>query len=310
MAVMTTPQTFAKGETAKIRMEAMINAEIVLQLADMASLRNQITFVGSVNGTGSDTIRYRTTDLGAKTPLATVGDGAALTSSSMDGSHADVVVARSGLSYALTDLFSMSGFGEDIDPFFVANAMAMAAEARINQIICATFDSATTSKGVSGAKVDMNGWLEELYALEIANNGGQLTNILHNKSFTDLQQALRTENNNFFAFHTSTAEMAAAKPQGYCGSLLGVDIFRSDFVQEDGGAVNYVNAMFSQGGIGYAVGSPEITGASSEFRPANTPLVVEFSREAKSGISEIVGHLYCGASILEDARVVKLIGVK
>lgn len=310
MATMTTPQTFAKAEVAKIRMEAMINAEIVLQLADMASLRNQITFVGSVNGTGSDTIRYRTTDLGAKTPLASVGDGAALTSSSMDGSYADVVVARSGLSYALTDLFSFSGFGEDIDPFFVANAMAMAAEARINQIICATFDSATTSKGTSGVALGMDAWLEALYALEIANNGGPMTNILHNKSFTDLQKALRSENNNFFAFHESTADMAAGKGQGYCGQLLGVDIFRSDYVQDDGGAVNYVNAMFTRQGIGYAVGSPEITGAASEFRPANTPLVVEFSREAKSGISEIIGHLYCGASILEDDRVVKLIGVK
>lgn len=310
MTTMTTPQTFAKGETAKIRLEAMINAEIALQLADMASLRQFVTYVGSVNGTGSDTIRYRTTDLGAKTPLASVADGAALTASSMDGSYADVVVARQGLAYDLTDLFSMSGFGSDIDPFFVASAMAKSAEARINQIICATFDSATTSKGTATTALSVDSWLEALYALEEGNNGSPLSCVLKNKAFTQLQAALRTENNNFLAYSAATEDMSSAKPQGYAGELLGVSIFRSDYVQENGATTAWVNAMFSQNALGYATGSPELVGASSEFRAAGSPLVVEFERNGKSGISSIIGHLYCGASILEDARICKLISIK
>lgn len=310
MATMTTPQTFAKGEVAKIRMEAMINAEVALQLADMASVRQLITYVGSVNGTGSDTIRYRTTDLGAKTPMVTVGDGSALTASDMDGSYADVVVARQGLAYDLTDLFSFSGFGRDIDPFFVANAMAMSAEARINEIICATFDNATTSKGSSGASLTVASWLEALYALEEANNGSPMSCVLKNKAFTQLQAALRTENNNFLAYSASTEAMASAKAQGYAGELLGVSIYRSDYVQEDSSTLNWVSAMFSQNAVGYATGSPELVGVASEFRAAGSPLVVEFERNGKSGISSIIGHLYCGASILEDDRIVKLISSK
>jgi len=307
---MTTPQTFAKGETAKIRLEAMINAEVALQLADMASLRQFVTFVGSVNGTGSDTIRYRTTDLGAKTPLAAVGDGVALTAGSMDGSYSDVVVARQGQAYDLTDLFSMSGMGRDIDPFFVASAMAKSAEARINQIICATFDSATTSKGSTGASLTVASWLEALYALEEANNGTPLSCVLKNKAFTQLQAALRTENNNFLAFSAATEEMASAKPQGYAGDLLGVSIFRSDYVQENAATTDWVSAMFSQDAIGYATGSPELVGASAEFRAAGSPLTVEFERNGKSGITSIIAHLYVGASVLETDRIVKIISVK
>ena len=310
MTSMASPQTFAEGKTAKIRLEAMINAEIALQIADMASLRQFVTFVGSVNGTGSDTIRYRTTDLGAKTPLTSVGDGSALTARAMDGSYADVTVARQGQAYDLTDLFSMSGMGRDIDPFFVASAMAKSAEARINQIICATFDSATTSKGSTGASLTVASWLEALYALEEANNGTPLSCVLKNKAFTQLQAALRTENNNFLAFSASSEDIASAKPQGYAGDLLGVSIFRSDYVQENATNTDWVSAMFSQDAIGYATGSPELVGASAEFRAAGSPLTVEFERNGKSGITSIIAHLYVGASVLETDRIVKIISVK
>jgi len=310
MTSMASPQTYAHGLTAKIRMEAMINAEIALQLADMASLRQFVTFVGSVNGTGSDTIRYRTTDLGAKTPLAAIGDSLAITAGAIDASYADVVVARQGQAFDLTDLFSMSGLGRDIDPFFVASAMAKSAEARINQIICATFDSATTSKGTSLSALSVASWLEALYALEEANNGSPLSCVLKNKAFTQLQAALRTENNNFLAFSPATEAMSSAKPQGYCGDLLGVSIFRSDYVQDNVGNTDWVSAMFSQNAIGYATGSPELVGASAEFRPGGSPLVVEFNRESKKGITSIIANLYVGASVLETDRIVKLISVK
>ena len=314
MATMLTPQTFDQAADtppgALIRLEAMINAEVALQLADMASLRQFITYVGSINGTGSDTIRYRTTNLGAKSPMAAAADGAAVAGSNMDGTVADVTVSRSALVYSLSDLFSLTSFGNDIDPFFVANAMSKSAEARMNQVICATFDSATTSKGTAGLALDVDAWTEALYALEEANNGSKLTCVLKNKAFTDLQKSLRTENNNFLSYDPGTAAMSAAKPQGYCGELLGVSIFRSDYVQDNGPATDWVSAMFSQDAIGFGTGSPELVGASAEFRPAGSPLVVEFARESSKGSSQIIGHMYFGANILEDARIVKLISVK
>ena len=133
---------------------------------------------------------------------------------------------------------------------------------------------------------------------------------LHPKQLTDLQKALRTENNNFLAFSQQTEDMSQSKPQGYVGNLLGVDIFRSAYVQEDATNVAYEGAMMSRGGVGYATGSPNIVGSVSVFRPGGSPVVVEFDRDGKSGITSIVGHLYCGAAILEQARAVKLQSIK
>jgi hypothetical protein len=66
--------------------------------------------------------------------------------------------------------------------------------------------------------------------------------------------------------------------------------------------------MFSYGGIGYAVGTPKpLPGAMLEQRPAGTPVVVAMQRDESAGLTEIVGHLYCGAAIVEDLRCVKIV---
>lgn len=310
MTAMSTPQTFGKAETAQLRLAAMINAEVALTMADNSSLRQYVTFVGDTNGSGSDTVRWRRVSLGASKPLGVIPDGDPLTAQTMDGFAVDVSVARSGLAFDLTDMLSFTKMGMDLDPFFVANTMAMAAEARFNEVICSTFAGITANKGSLATALSMSDWLDAMYTLEEANNGNDLVCILKQKQFTDLQKSLRTENNNFFAFSQTTEEMSSSKPQGYAGNMLGVDIFRSEYVQEDATTVGWEGAMFSRGGIGYATGSPNIVGSVSVFRPGGSPVVVEFDRDGKSGITSIIGHLYCGAAILEQARACKLISIK
>ena len=310
MATMGAPQTFAAAETAQIRLAAMINAELALTLADNASLRQYITYVGDTNGSGSDTVRWRRVSLGASTPLSNIGDGVALTSSDMDAFTSDVTVSRSGLCFDITDLLSFTKLGYDLDPYFVANTMAAAAEARANEIICGTFSGITANKGSLTTALSMSDWLDAMYTLEEANNGNDLVCIVKNKQFSDIQKALRSENNNFLAFSQQSEDMSSSKPQGYAGSLLGVDIFRSEYVQEDATTAGWEGAMFSRGGIGYATGSPSIVGSVSVFRPGGSPVVVEFDREGKSGITSIIGHMYMGAAVLEQARACRLVSIK
>jgi hypothetical protein len=66
--------------------------------------------------------------------------------------------------------------------------------------------------------------------------------------------------------------------------------------------------MMSRGGVAYAVGTPRpLAGAGVEIRPAGTPVVVAFQRDESKGLTEVMGHLYAGASIAEQARIVKIV---
>jgi hypothetical protein len=296
------------ADLGNLRLAAMVENEVRAVLADMASIRNTgaLLFAGDVAGIGSKSMRLRFADWGATTPFASASDGANVTASAITPSTVDVTVGRSALRYDITDLASMTGLGLDIDPFSIANKMAMSAEARINQIITATFASATNSVGTSGVDMSVDDFYDAMFQLESESNNGEFYCILHPQQLSDLRDSLRSESNNALAFSPATEDMLAIKGQGFAGRFGGVDIFKSAYVTEATG--NKIGAMMSRGGIAYAVGTPRpLAGAGVEIRPAGTPVVVAFQRDESAGLTEVMGHLYCGASIAEDKRIVKIV---
>ena len=311
MTTITSPLHYnnpAGALAADLRMAAIIQAQVNMVLADNQSLRKWVHFAGDVQGTGSDTLRLRYANIGSATPYVAVGETVALTGSAADGTVSSIAVARSGLMYEISDKLTLTGLGQDLDPFLIAERMVFAAEARMSQIIAATFDSITASVGTSGVDMGVSDFLNALYTLELASNPAPYTCILHNRQVADLQAALRTENNNFLSFSEQTERMSEAKPNGYIGRLLNVDIVRSDYVDDDAGANNYVGAMFSPMGIGYAIGSiPALAGSAAEVRPGGSPVAISLSRNDAQALTEVTGHLYAGASILEDSRCVKIV---
>lgn len=310
MATVASPQTYSGLLGADFRLAAMIEAQIRMQLSDMSSLRNfggLITYAGDITGTGSDSIRLRYSNIG-KTPFVSTADGSPASGSTIDATTATIAVGRSALVYNITDLAVMTGLGADLDPFSIAERMAFSAEKRINEVICSTFTNATASVGSSGVDMSVQDFMDALYALELKANPAPFMCVLHPRQLADFQASMRSENNNFLAFTPATAGMAGAKSPGYVGDYLGVSIFQNDYVQKDATLADYEGLMFSQGGVGYATGSPQpLAGAVAELRPAGTPVTIAFERNEASGITNIVGHLYCGASILEQDRCVKIV---
>ena len=300
--------TIDYSQLGNLRLAAMIENEVRAVLADMASIRNTgaLLFAGDVAGIGSKVMRMRYADWGANTPFASATDGADVASATLTPSTVDITVGRSALRYDITDLAAMTGLGIDIDPFTIAQKMAMSAEARINQIICATFTAATNSVGSSGVDMSVDDFYDAMFQLESESNNGEFYCILHPQQLSDLRDSLRSESNNALAFSPATEDMLAIKGQGFAGRFGGVDIFKSSYVNEVTG--DKVGAMMSRGGIAYAVGTPRpLAGAGVEIRPAGTPVVVAFQRDESKGLTEVMGHLYCGAAITEDARIVKIV---
>ena len=296
------------ADLSNLRLAAMIENEVRAVLADMASIRNTgaLLYAGDVAGIGSKSMRLRFADWGANTPFATATDGADVSATAITPTTVDVTVGRSALRYDITDLASMTGLGLDIDPFTIAQKMAMSAEARLNQIICATFASASNSVGTAGVDMSVDDFYDAMFQLESESNDGEFYCILHPQQLSDLRDSLRSESNNALAFSPATEDMLAIKGQGFAGRFGGVDIFKSSFVTEATG--NKIGAMMSRGGVAYAVGTPRpLAGAGVEIRPAGTPVVVAFQRDESKGLTEVMGHLYAGASIAEDARIVKIV---
>jgi hypothetical protein len=294
---------FAGLETGGLRLAAMIEAEVRALLSDNASIRQSgaLLYAGDVANIGSDSITLRFAGLDGYDAMSSASDGADVSASQLEMDTATITVARQALRYDMTDLANLSGLGSDISPFRLAESMVGAFEARFMEIVAATFGSFSTSVGTSGVDMSIDDFLDGVFALELANNPAQIFAVLHPRQIADLQASIRNEAANAIAFNSASHDMLKMMGQGYVGDFLGVQIHKSSYVAESAG--NKQGAMFSAGAIAYAIGTPApMVGAGGEVRPAGTPIVVEYQRDASKGLTEIIGTAYCGAGIVEDAR--------
>jgi hypothetical protein len=135
-----------------------------------------------------------------------------------------------------------------------------------------------------------------------ASNKGALAPfaaILHPVALTELQDSLRNETGNAISYMAATQDMLMAKGPGYVGNLLGVDVFKSSYVNDAGGA--YQSAMFGVGALAYADGVPaSLPGAVEAMQMGK--VLVEMERSGASAITSIIGHAYLGLSVLDDDR--------
>ena len=305
---------YAGLAAADLRLAYMIENEVRAQLADMASIRNAgvLRFVGDLSGSGSSALKLRYASIGSATALGSEAEGATVAATTPTYSTSTVTIGRSALRYDLTDLAGMTGLGRDLDPFALATSMSSSAEARFMELVCATFSGATTSAGVTTAQLTLDDFMDAIYALQLADNGARTAAVLHPRQVNQLTDSLRSESNNALSWNPATYEMMSKRGQGYVGSILGVDVWRSSHVPLDGGSNYRIAGMFnadgngSESGVAYGIGSvAPILGADS-VRPAGIPVTVEFERDGAAATTRVIASLYAGAAITEDARIVKV----
>jgi len=301
-----------------LRLSAMISQEINLLLKDNANLRNTplLSYQGSINGLGSDTVRVRLAGLDGYDSMAAAtseihdhsGDTTALTINS-----ADLVAARQYIIYEMSDLASMTGFGgADIDPFRIAQSIAGSYEARFAELTGEAAASFTTTAGSNTTTLSVDDFFDAIFALEQADSGsgapGPYACVLDPKALTELQDSLRNETGNAISRMQSSMDMLQAKGENFAGNLFGVDVYRSKYVKENGSS-GYDNYMISPMALGYVDGIPAGVQGSADLMSMGK-VVVEFDRRPMSASTFIVGHAYLGLGIIEDARGVKLLSAR
>lgn len=294
-----------------LRLQQMISQELKLLITDARNLRNTpfLDFVGSINGMGSDTIRVRKAGLDGYdsfTAFSGVTEDTAVSETSLTDGHADIVVKRQALMYKITDLASMTGMGQDIDPFRIAESIAKSYELLFAELTASTVAGFTASVSNAGA-LTIDDFIAAFQTLELASSGkgapGPYVALLHPEQWQDLQNDIRAESNNALAFAPASFEAMSAKGPGYKGSYLGVDVYTSSHITQ--GAGLHVGAMWAPGALGFATGKPAaLAGAAQSMDMGD--VLIEMERDATRALTSIVGHCYLGMGIVDADRGVKL----
>lgn len=301
-----------------LRLSAMISQEINLLLKDNANLRNTplLSYQGSINGTGSDTVRVRLAGLDGYDSMASaateISDEAANTTS-LTINSADLVAARQYIIYQMSDLASMSGFGgSDVDPFRIAQSIAGSYETRFAELTGEAAALFATSKGANTTTLSVDDFFDAIFELEQASSGAGATGpyacVLAAKALTELQDSLRNETGNAVSRMQSSMDMLQAKGENFAGNLFGVDVYRSAHVKENASS-GFDNYMISPMALGFVDGIPSGVQGSADLMSMGK-CVVEFDRRPMSASTYIVGHAYLGLGIIEDARGVKLLSAR
>ena len=301
-----------------LRLSAMISQEINLLLKDNANLRNTplLSYQGSINGLGTDTVRVRLAGLDGFDSMAAatseISDEAA-NKTALTINSADLVAARQYIIYEMSDLASMTGFGgADIDPFRIAQSIAGSYESRFAELTGEAASSFTTTAGANTTTLSVDDFFDAIFALEQAASGagapGPYACVLDPKALTELQDSLRNETGNAISRMQSSMDMLQAKGENFAGNLFGVDVYRSKHVKENG-SNGFDNYMISPMALGYVDGIPAGVQGSADLMSMGK-VVVEFDRRPMSASTFIVGHAYLGLGIIEDDRGVKLLSAR
>lgn len=283
-----------------LRLAVSLDAALRLILSDMASIRNTgaVEWLGTVDGTGSDTSRIRLAGLGSTNPFQTITpDGTAVAETALTDASADIAVVRGALMREITDLATLTGFADDVNPATLAASMAASYERYFNQQVAAAVSTLGTDV-TAAAGLTLDDFYDAMFVLQLASVPGPYFALLAPVQVNDLMESLRAEAG-AVSLMPATAEMLSIKGQGYVGEFLGVSIFKSSDVSTAGG--DREGALWGGGCFGYKTGTMRAPIGAVVTSP-NSEIVVEFNRNAAAGITEIIGNAYLGVGLIEDAR--------
>ena len=291
------------------RAAAVLFQSIVMKLADTGSLRNAPCFlnVGSINGSGSDSIQVPVVGLNGTDIMAAVADGSSVANTSITSAAATVAVARQALRYDLTDLARVSNsVAGGVDLEGLSNAMVAAFNGRFNQMVCALSGGFATQVGSTGVDLTTDTFYDAIFALQLSSVMGEYHAILAPQQYNDLMSSLRAETGPA-QYLMANQEQTNALGASFKGKLFGVNTHVSSFVPSVGGT-DYRGMMLGEAAIAYALGTPApIQAAGGVIIPAGAPIAVEWERDAASGLTRVVGSAFLGAAELQDLKGVGIL---
>ena len=301
------------GIVGDLRMVKILNNEIQLLLADPFSLRTHpaIFQAGNIAGRGSSVLSVPQAGLQGydmmTAPTGGAGELNPAANVALTDASADITIARYALRREISDLANMTdSIGLTVER--LAADMVGGYEMAVTNAICDTIDGFTATAGTSGVDLSVDDFFSALFTLEQASVMTPYVAVLHPVQVTDLQNSIRAEGG-ALQYVAATQEMLSAKGQGFAGSFLGVDLFKSSKVPTANGGADRAGAMMGYGAVGVAEGSVRpiaALGGALQF-PAGTVIAVEYERTSATALTAITGNAYFGTAILQDGMGVSVI---
>ena len=219
------------GLIPDLRLARILNNEIQLLLADRFSLRTHpaIYNAGNIAGRGSSVISIPQAGLEGYDLMTAVGsETTAASNVALTDASADITIARYALRREISDLANMTD-SVGLTAERLAADMVGGYEMAVTNAICDTIDGFTATAGTTGVDLSVDDFFSALFTLEQASVRTPYVSVLHPVQVTDLQNSIRAEGG-ALQYIAATQEMLVAKGQGFAGSFLGVDIFKSSKV--------------------------------------------------------------------------------
>jgi len=271
------------GNSGAARTAEILNANMLLLLADRAWLWRHpaLMQLPDANGSGSTTIKTSILGLGGVDPMAPVLEGSSTTPTAVSNTSFSVTVARQALERGITDLNdSVDSVGLNID--VMARDMIASAHHRFTDMIAA-----------AGAT----------FQLEINSVEGPYVGLLQPTQWTNLRESLRSEGG-AVQWQEATAELLRLRGPGLKGSFIGVDWYASDSVPDDG--TDASGCVFGAGAIAYREGSVTRIRGVGELMMA-TPIYAALDYDNSGAVQNVVGNYQVGVSKSQDLMGVAVI---
>lgn len=291
-----------------LRLAEILKQEIVLALADRASIRNSdsLVYLGDMNNRGSTVMKVPIVGLDGYDELASVAENAAVSNTALTNSTASVTIGRYAKQYQYTDLFKLTSSLQPgtMDPVGLAADAVRSADLTLTSLVATVASGFGTSVGSSGVDLSLDNFYSAIYQLEANSVPGPYLCMLHPVQFADFQNSLRSEAG-AISYMPATQDKLRLKGPGFKGEFAGVEIFVSSRVPTANVNADRAGGMWGRGAIGWADASAPAP-MSNEFISAGN-IMVEFSRDAAGAMTSATTNAFLGAIKVEDGRGVSII---
>ena len=288
------------------RVSEILVKEQQLLLADRASLWGHPSIIplGTVNNTGSTTLKVPLVGLMGYDKMAAVSEDTAVTETSLTDASVTVTVARQSIYRKITTLArGTDPNSPDLYPR-IAEDFLMAAAMRFMEMAAALAAGFSTIVGTSGANMTVDDFFSAIFALEVASVPGPYICVLAPIQITDFQSSLRGEGG-AIQYRSDVQDLLNIKGQGMIGSFAGVDIMKSSYIGTANSGADRSGGMWGYGAVGYAEMLPAIAddGVKQEQRGK---VFIRYNRDNLKDTEELVGDYYVGTVELQDSMGVTI----
>lgn len=287
------------------RVARILSSLLHTNLYDPTGLRALMTFI-PYSPMGSSTMNVTKVTRGSVMAAATTEISSGFANTALSTGNYDLAVARYGLKMQPTDLMKITGGALDVN--YVVGVLTESLDLTLTDLLTALFSNIAGNVGTSGADLTVDDFFDAVYYLNLANNPGQLSVVLHNQQINDLIESIRGEAGPM-QFRTDAQGLLQSPGVGFRGQFAGVAVYQSDSCLQVNSNTDRQGCMFSQGAFAYTLAP--VAALDPMINPADilvaTPeMFVERVRDGANGMTSLIANAYPGTAEAEDLRACRV----